>query len=71
CSLLSAFLGTFSHIILDAPLYSEIDLVYPFRFGNPWYEVVPGTLIYSICILGFLIGIIIFSIRFIRKEVLK
>ncbi len=63
CSLLSAFLGTFSHIILDAPLYSEMDLLYPLGVGNPLYGIVPGTLIYSLCIFGFIIGNIIFIVR--------
>lgn len=63
CSLLSAFLGTFSHIILDAPLYGEMDLIYPLGVGNPLYEILPGILIYSICIFGFIIGSIIFIIR--------
>ncbi|MFX1286520.1 MAG: hypothetical protein ACFFB5_22985 [Promethearchaeota archaeon] len=68
CSLLSAFIGTFSHIILDTPLYPEMDLVYPFGIGNPWYGVVPGILIYSICTLSFFAGIIILSIRFSKKR---
>ncbi|MFX0124378.1 MAG: hypothetical protein ACFFAE_12120 [Candidatus Hodarchaeota archaeon] len=63
CSLLSAFLGTFSHILLDAPLYSEMDLIYPLGFGNPLYDIVPGSLIYSTCIFGFIMGSIILIIR--------
>ena len=63
CSLLSAFLGTFSHIILDAPLYSDMDLWYPLGVGNPLYEIVPSALVYSLCGLGFIIGSIILIIR--------
>jgi hypothetical protein len=63
CSILSAGLGTFSHIILDAPLYSEMDLLYPLGVGNPLYDTVPGPLVYSICVFGFIIGSIILIIR--------
>lgn len=63
CSLLSAFIGTFSHITLDAPLYSEIDLIYPLGAGNPLYEIIPSMLIYSSCVFGFIIGSIILLIR--------
>lgn len=63
CSLLSAFLGTFSHIILDAPLYAEIDLIYPLGIGNPWYGIVPRTLVYSLCIYCFVVGCIILILR--------
>ena len=63
CSLLSAFLGTFSHIILDAPIYNDMDIWYPLGVGNPLYEIVPSTLVYSSCIFGFIIGSIILIIR--------
>ena len=63
CSILSAGLGTFSHIILDAPLYSEMDLLFPLGIGNPLYDIVPGTLVYSLCVFGFIIGSIILIIR--------
>ena len=63
CSILSAGLGTFSHIFLDAPLYSEMDLLYPLGIGNPLYDIVPVTLVYSICVFGFIIGSIILIIR--------
>jgi len=35
---LGAFLGTWSHIILDSLIYSDLDLYYP-RTGNPHYRV--------------------------------
>lgn len=63
CSLLSAFIGTFSHILLDSPLYEEMDLVYPFGIGNPLFGFVHSSLIYFFCIICFFIGISILIIR--------
>ncbi|MHA2329291.1 MAG: hypothetical protein ACXACR_12310 [Candidatus Hodarchaeales archaeon] len=36
CSLISAFIGSVSHILLDSALYPEMDLLFPFGVGNPW-----------------------------------
>ncbi|MFX0208719.1 MAG: hypothetical protein ACFFDT_22245, partial [Candidatus Hodarchaeota archaeon] len=48
-SILSAFLGTFSHTILDAPLYNDMDPFLPLignptdYTDNPLYSIVPYT----------------------------
>lgn len=63
CSLSSALIGTLSHIILDAPLYHEMDLLYPLGIGNPWYDIVPRSIPYLVCVLGFFLGLGIFFLR--------
>ncbi len=68
CSLSSALIGTLSHIILDAPLYNEMDLLYPLGIGNPWYNIVPSGVPYLLCILGFFLGAIILIIRLILMK---
>ncbi|UCE15073.1 MAG: hypothetical protein JSV04_07805 [Candidatus Heimdallarchaeota archaeon] len=62
-SLLSAQVSTISHIILDAPLYGEMDLLYPLGVGNSWYGLVPGSLIYLLCVLSFFLGGTILILR--------
>lgn len=66
-SLVSALIGTFSHVILDAPLYSEMDLLYPIS-GNILHGIVPSSIPYFVCIIGFLIGFFVLFIRLIRKS---
>ncbi|MHA2295737.1 MAG: hypothetical protein ACXAEU_11775 [Candidatus Hodarchaeales archaeon] len=61
-SLMSGLLGTLSHIILDAPLYSEMNPLLPLT-GNVFYRIFPTTIPYLICIIGFLAGILILMIR--------
>ncbi|MFX0186089.1 MAG: hypothetical protein ACFE95_23645 [Candidatus Hodarchaeota archaeon] len=62
-SLLSAFIGTYSHIILDSPLYREMELFFPLKLGNPWYNIVPGNFVYFFCVFSFFLGISIFILR--------
>ncbi|MHA2246737.1 MAG: hypothetical protein ACXADY_17470 [Candidatus Hodarchaeales archaeon] len=69
CSLFSAFIGNFSHIILDAALYNEMDLLYPLGIGNPWYGILSSSMIYSICVISFFLGISILTFRFYRKSI--
>ncbi|MFX0149818.1 MAG: hypothetical protein ACFFAJ_03465 [Candidatus Hodarchaeota archaeon] len=64
-SLLSSSIGTFSHIILDSPLYEEMDLFYPLKFGNPWYNIVPSSVVYFSCILSLFLGISILFLRYV------
>ena len=68
CSLSSALIGTLSHIFLDAPLYDEMDLLYPLGIGNPWYNIVPAGVPYLVCILGFFLGASILILRFILTK---
>ncbi|MFX0121244.1 MAG: hypothetical protein ACFE9A_17795 [Candidatus Hodarchaeota archaeon] len=63
-SLLSANIGTFSHILLDAPLYNEMDLLYPLGIGNPLYGSVSE--VYLLCIFGFIFGSLFLTIRLIK-----
>ncbi|MFX0170667.1 MAG: metal-dependent hydrolase [Candidatus Hodarchaeota archaeon] len=64
-SLLSSSIGTFSHIILDSPLYEEMELFYPLELGNPWYSLVPSNIVYFSCILSFFLGISILFFRYV------
>ncbi|MHA1450242.1 MAG: metal-dependent hydrolase [Candidatus Hodarchaeales archaeon] len=66
-SLVSALVGTISHILLDAPLYPEMDLLYPVS-GNVLHGIVPSPVPFLICIIGFFIGFSVLMIRFVRKS---
>ncbi|MFX0212396.1 MAG: hypothetical protein ACFFDT_40860, partial [Candidatus Hodarchaeota archaeon] len=70
-SLLSSFIGTFSHIILDSPLYEEMELLYPLKLGNPWYNTVPSNLVYFSCILSLFLGILILLLRYVLSTTQK
>ena len=64
CSLISSFIGTFSHIILDAFIYEDMNSWYPLTsVDNILLYAFDSSAIYAFCILCFIAGILIFSIR--------
>lgn len=68
-SLMTALIGTFSHILLDSFLYLEMNPFFPVE-GNPFLDMIPENTIILLCIFSFLLGILILLIRFsIQKEV--
>jgi membrane-bound metal-dependent hydrolase YbcI (DUF457 family) len=69
CSLISSFIGTFSHIILDAFLYEDMNPWYPMTsVENPLLYAVDSGVIYLFCILCFITGIFIISIRMLMYK---
>lgn len=70
-SLVSSFIGTFSHVFLDAILYPEMDLFYPLGLGNPLYGLFPFSFPYIFCVIAFLLGFIIVAIKLLRNTLNK
>ncbi|MHA1975058.1 MAG: DUF4184 family protein [Candidatus Hodarchaeales archaeon] len=64
---ISSQTGTFSHILLDAPLYPEMNLFYPLK-GNVLFQIVPYSFPYLICALGFITGLTIIITRYSRQN---
>ncbi|MFW9853525.1 MAG: hypothetical protein ACFFFG_00595 [Candidatus Thorarchaeota archaeon] len=62
-SIISGLLGSISHVILDAPLYSEMTPFLPVS-GNPIVNVVPAYFPYLICVLSFIGALLVILIRF-------
>ncbi|MFX1253116.1 MAG: DUF4184 family protein [Promethearchaeota archaeon] len=55
----SAFIGSFSHILLDAFLYSEMNLLWPLPSFNPLYGLLSSPFIYNFCVICGILGIIL------------
>lgn len=76
CIIIGAFLGTFSHIIMDAPIYNNMNPFFPFH-GNPFLiDSAFANLYISImciyCFLGFLLVYLIkLSIQLTNLKKLK
>ena len=66
--MLGSFLGVYSHILLDAPLYADIRPFYPFD-ANPLFTADPSAGIYitELCVLLFLIGAAMYAARLIVR----
>ncbi len=63
-SLLSSFIGTFSHVLLDAPLYSDMNLWYPVTtLENPLLYTIESGVIYLFCSICLIVGFVILIFR--------
>lgn len=66
--MLSCFFGVYLHIILDSVLYTDIMPFFPFGV-NPFLSLgIGGSLVYLFCVIGFVLGIVLFGIRVFKKE---
>jgi membrane-bound metal-dependent hydrolase YbcI (DUF457 family) len=62
--LLSAFIGTFCHVILDAFLYEDQQLCYIFPIENPFLFLLTWEIVYFFCIVCFILGAVILVGRY-------
>ncbi len=60
--LISGILGVWFHVLLDAPLYSDIRPFYP-STTNPMYRIIGESSIYLICTVSFVPALILYMIR--------
>lgn len=67
-SITSSLIGTFSHIVLDSLLYEEMDLLYPFGYGNPFFGVIDARMVYNLCIGAFLLALMLLGFKFLTKK---
>jgi len=53
--LMSSILGIWFHVILDAPLYTDVHPFYPLKM-NPFFGLVSTPVMYMICVGGFIVA---------------
>jgi len=62
--ILASFIGTYSHVLLDSFLYTEMNPFFPL-IGNPFWGLLTSGLVYTLClVLGF-IGFFVYILRII------
>ncbi len=54
--LLSAFIGSFSHVLLDSMMHADIQPYYPANLTNDLLGLVPIDLLHKLCISAGLVG---------------
>jgi membrane-bound metal-dependent hydrolase YbcI (DUF457 family) len=52
-------LGTFSHVLLDSPLYSDIKPFFPLE-ANPLYAPWLNEPLYELCLASFIFGVVLY-----------
>jgi membrane-bound metal-dependent hydrolase YbcI (DUF457 family) len=69
---IGAFLGTYSHIILDSLIYSDVKLLQPFSDENPMYNDVGGMRavepVYGLVTVTTVVLLVLWMWRFYRVE---
>jgi hypothetical protein len=55
-SFAGAFVGTFSHVALDALMHADIAPLRPFADGNPWLGLVSMEAVYRGCLVAAVVG---------------
>lgn len=61
-ALFSAFLGTYSHVLLDSIMHGDIQPYYPFAVGNQLLDIIDVELLHKFCIYSGVIGGVIYYI---------
>ncbi|MFH1221721.1 MAG: hypothetical protein V1492_01415 [Candidatus Micrarchaeota archaeon] len=64
----SALLGVYSHILLDAMLYSDLNLAWPLPYWNPLLGTVDMLGMTFFCILCFLAALAVFAITALMRR---
>ncbi len=54
--LISAFIGSFSHVLLDSIMHADVEPFYPLTLANPFLSLVDVELLHKACIYMGMIG---------------
>ncbi len=66
---LSAFIGTYSHVVLDSIMHGDVQPFYPFSQVNDLLLIITVEQLYQLCVYSGLAGAVVyFGILFIRNK---
>lgn len=69
-SFLSAFIGTYSHVVLDSIMHSDVEPYYPLSQENGLLGLITALQLHQLCIYSALVGAIIYySVHYARKKI--
>ncbi len=60
--IISAFIGTYSHVLLDSIMHADVEPFYPFNLDNDINLLISINSLHKLCIYTGLIGVIIYLI---------
>jgi len=68
----SAFIGTFSHVLLDSVMHSDVEPFYPFLLNNNFHGLVSVVSLHTFCLFSALLGAIIyFAVLYKTKNITR
>ena len=62
----AAFIGTYSHVLLDSFLYAEMNPFFPL-LGNPFLGFLGVGVVYNLCLVLGIIGFFVYLFRVLLK----
>ncbi len=66
---LSAFLGTYSHVVLDAIMHSDVEPFYPLSQENGLLGIITISQLHQFCIYTGLVGAVVYYlVEYVRKK---
>lgn len=69
-SFLSAFIGTYSHVVLDSIMHSDIEPYYPLSITNQLLGIITVNQLHQFCLYSALIGVVVYySVQYVRKKI--
>lgn len=70
CAFFSAFLGTYSHVVLDSIMHDDIQPFFPFSLENPFMDVMTIEQLHWFCLIsGFIGSILYYFIKTIKDRI--
>jgi len=67
-TILSAFIGTYSHVLLDSIMHSDLQPFYPFLYSNRLLGIISISALHQFCLYSGLLGAgIYYLVRFRQK----
>ncbi len=68
-TLISAFIGSYTHVVLDAIMHSDVQPFFPFDLSNGFLGLVSVKVIQQICIAtGLVGGLLFFGVQWWKKK---
>ncbi|TRY28672.1 metal-dependent hydrolase [Aliiglaciecola sp. M165] len=59
-SFVSAFIGCFSHVLLDSIMHSDVEPFFPFSFHNEFLGLISVSTLHKVCLYSGLLGAALF-----------
>ena len=67
-ALLGAFIGTYSHVLLDGLMHPDLSPFAPFSAERPWLGRIGIPEIHLLCVLSGLVGLVLYWARYARTS---
>jgi len=66
---MSAFVGTFSHVVMDSIMHGDVQPFYPFSESNSFLKVISSGQLHKFCLYSGLVGAgLYYLVRFLSKQ---